>query len=84
MSGIELVAAIVAAFFAFGIAAGVLGVMALSAMRGHRENEDSRRRASNYDLDQPGAIDWEDRPGWAEPPGPDDGDLPPPWPGRRG
>lgn len=99
MSGIELVAGVVAAFFAFGIAAGVLGVTALSAVRSHRENEDRRRRAGRYDLDQtavidwtshqgprrPGGPDWEDRPGWEEPPGADHrNDLPPPWPGRRG
>ena len=95
MRGIELVAGVIAAFFAFGIAAGVLGVMALSARRTRREDEDRR----GYDLDQTAAIDWtgqdrpgphrhgghwEDRPGWEEPPGPDEGDLPPRWPGRRG
>jgi hypothetical protein len=36
VSGIELVAGVIAAFFAFGIVAGVLAVIALSALRSHR------------------------------------------------
>lgn len=40
MSGVELVAGIIAAFFAFGIAAGALAVIALSAVRRYRERDD--------------------------------------------
>ena len=44
MSGVELVAGVTAAFFAFGIMAGVLAVIALSAVRGHRMREEKRHR----------------------------------------
>jgi len=98
MSGIELVAGVIAAFFAFGIVAGVLAVIALSALRRHRVRG-RRRGFGEYDPNQaqhidqarrgvprqPGAPDWEDRPGWKQPPdsGESDDTLPP-WPGRRG
>jgi hypothetical protein len=68
VSGVELLAGIVAAFFASGIVMGVLAVIALSAMRGHRKRANRRRRS--------------DRPGWEDPPGPDgNDDNPPRWPG---
>jgi hypothetical protein len=93
MSGIELVAGVIAAFFAFGIVAGALAVIALSALRRHRTRDARRRRFGEYDPNQtqqidwtrravprqPGAYDWEDRPGSDE-----SDDLRPPWPGRRG
>ena len=94
MSGFGLVAGVVALFFACGVLTGVLGVMALSAMRGHRRGR--RTDASRYARDQadtldwtwqrrPKGPDWEDRSGWSEPPGSDESDdLRPPWPGRRG
>ena len=96
MSGVELVAGVTAAFFAFGIMAGVLAVIALSAMRGHRMREGKRHRFGRYGRDQtepidwtrsagpgrPRGPDWEDRPGWEEQPGPDDDDdTSPRWPG---
>ena len=99
MSGVELVAGVVVAFFAFGIVAGVLAVIALSAFRGHRARGGRRRGFGEYDPKQtqpgdwtpsgiprqPGGPDWEDRPGWSPPPGPDDSDdISPRWPGRRG
>jgi hypothetical protein len=40
VTGIELVAGVIAAFFAFGIVAGVLAVIALSAVRRHRRGDD--------------------------------------------
>jgi hypothetical protein len=40
VSGIELVAGVITAFFAFGIVAGVLAVIALSALRRHRQADD--------------------------------------------
>ncbi len=96
MSGFWLVAGVVALFFAAGILTGVLGVMALSAMRGHRQRRGRRPDADRYARDQadtldwtwqrrPRGSDWEDRSGWTEPPGSDESDdLRPPWPGRRG
>jgi hypothetical protein len=95
MSGFWLVAGVVALFFACGVLTGVLGVMALSAMRGHRQRRGRRPDASRSAQDhadtldwtwrRPRGPDWEDRSGWTEPPGSDEGaDLRPPWPGRRG
>ena len=95
MSGFWLVAGVVALFFACGILTGVLGVMALSAMRDHRGRKASRRRPSRYAQDRadtlvltrprrPTGPDWEDRPGWEEQRRSDEiGELPPPWPGGR-
>ena len=79
MSGIELVAGVIAAFFAFGIVAGVLAVIALSALRGHRARGERNRGFGEYDPNQIQTINM--------PPPNDPGegdDLPPPWPGHRG
>lgn len=79
MSGSELVAGVIAAFFAFGIVAGGLAVIALSALRGHRARGERRRGFGEYDPNRTQPI------GWTPPGGLDEGDdLPPPWPGRRG
>jgi hypothetical protein len=95
VSGFWLVAGVVALFFACGILTGVLGVMALSAMRGRRRRQGRRPYTSRYARDQgdtldftwprrPSGPDWEDRPGWEEPRRSDEtGELPPPWSGRR-
>jgi hypothetical protein len=73
VSGVELVAGVIAAFFAFGIVAGVLAVIALSALRGHRARDGRRRRFGEYDPNQ------------TQPMGSGESDdAPPPWPGRRG
>jgi hypothetical protein len=90
--GFGLVAGVVALFFAAGILTGVLGVMALSAMRDHRgrgaRRRDATRRAETLDWDRPrwpAVPDREERPGWTKPSGSDESDdLQPPWPGRRG
>ena len=79
MSGIELVAGVIAAFFAFGIVAGVLAVIALSALRGHRARGERHRGFGEYDPNQTRPIDLTPR----NRPDEDD-DLRPPWPGRRG
>jgi hypothetical protein len=79
VSGIELVAGVIAAFFAFGIVAGVLAVIALSALRGHRARDERHRSFGEYDPNRTQSI------GWIPPDDPDeDDDLPPPWPGHRG
>lgn len=95
MSGFGLVAGVVTLFFAAGILTGVLGVMALSAVRDHRGRATRRRHPSRYaprqaeTLDwtwprRPSGPDWEDRPGWEEERRPDEiGEAPPPWPGGR-
>jgi hypothetical protein len=68
----EAVAAIIAVFFGFGIAMGVLIVVALPAFRRHRDERmrmrDNRRRYL-------GGGDWR------EPPSSDDERNPPRWPG---
>jgi len=92
VSGFGLVAGVVALFFACGIVTGVLAVMSLSAMRGHRRRRGRRRNAQEKadTLDwtwprRPSGPDWEDRPGWDERRGSDEIDESlPPWPGRRG
>jgi hypothetical protein len=79
VSGIELVAGVIAAFFAFGIVAGVLAVIALSALRGHRARGERHRGFGEHDPDRTRPI------GWIPPKRPGKGDdLPPPWPGHRG
>ena len=91
MTGFGLVAGVAALFFAAGILTGVLGVMALSAMRNHGGRGERRRyatrRADSLDWDRPrwpAGPDWEDRPGWEGQRRPDEiGEPPPPWPGGR-
>jgi hypothetical protein len=91
VTGFELVACVVALFFVAGILTGVLGVMALSAMRDRRGHGARRRpamrRAETLDWDRPrwpAGPDWEDRPGWEEQRRPDEiGEPPPSWPGGR-
>lgn len=94
MSGFGVVAGVVALFFTCGILMGVLGVMALSAMRTH-PRAPRRRYPSRYAVlkpentdrtwpRRPSGPDWEDRPGWEEERRPDEiGEAPPPWPGGR-
>jgi hypothetical protein len=79
VSGFGVVAVLFALFFACGILTGVLGVMALSAMRGHRGRGEQRQNFGDYDLGRTQPIDW-NRPVDL---GQGDG-SPPPWPGRRG
>jgi hypothetical protein len=85
MTGFELVAIVIAAFFVVGIGVGVLLVVALPALQrrlgtGDIGRGDPYRR--RYGL-PPGYGD-SGGPGWLEPPGADDDDSPPTWPGRRG
>jgi hypothetical protein len=88
--GLEVVAGVIAAFFAIGIGIGVLLVVVMPVLRRRRgtratgrENDDRQR----YGL-PPGYGDDDDySPGWQEPPrpdAPDAGEGPPHWPGRRG
>ena len=83
MSGVELVAAVVAAFFIIGIAVGVVVVIAISVLRAHRDREDTdggRVPAERQDLAQSGWVGTTGA-GWQEPPGPDDeNDDRPRWP----
>jgi hypothetical protein len=91
VSGFGLVAGVVVLFFACGIVTGVLGVMALSAMRDHGGRGERRRyatrRADSLDWDRPrwpAGPDREDRPGWEGQRRPDEiGEPPPLWPGGR-
>jgi hypothetical protein len=91
VTGFGIVAGVVALFFVAGILTGVLGVMALSAMRNHRgrgaRRRDATRRAETLGWDRPrwpAGPDWEDRPGREEQRHPDEiGEAPPTWPGGR-
>jgi hypothetical protein len=84
-------AGVVALFFVAGILTGVVGVMALSAMRDHggrgERRRDATRRADSLDWDRPrwpAGPGWEDRPGREEQRYPDEiGGPPPQWPGGR-
>jgi hypothetical protein len=82
--GFEVVASVIAAFFAIGIGVGVLLVIALPAL-GRRRGARAIGREDNYrhPYGLPPGYGDDDGPGWQEPPGPDDDDSPPPWPGRR-
>jgi hypothetical protein len=93
VSGFGIVAGVVALFFACGISMGVLGVIALSAIR-TRGRAPRRRNPSRYvvlreNVDRtwprrPAGPDREDRPGWEGQRRPDEiGEPPPPWPGGR-
>jgi hypothetical protein len=70
VSAVELVAGVVLAFFAIGIAVGVIGVVALGTVRGRRKTPGQAR------TDHP----------HSRPPDPDDDedDSPPRWPGQLG
>jgi hypothetical protein len=66
VSAVVFAAAVVSAFFAIGIAVGVVGVIALGAIRAHRGIRDQAPAARSY----------------ARRPGPDEeDDGPPRWPG---
>jgi hypothetical protein len=95
VSGFWVVAGVAALFFACGILTGVLGVMALSAMRDHRRHQRRHPNTSQYARNKVDTLDWtwprrtsgpdwEDRPGWEEQRRSDEiGESPPPWPGGR-
>jgi hypothetical protein len=71
VSAVELVTGVVSAFFAIGVAVGVISVIALGAIRGRRQGADrapDRRAHAGVDA---GHGDEKD-------------DGPPRWPGRLG
>ena len=92
MTGFGIVAGVVALFFAAGILTGVLGVMALSAMRDHRGRGARRRyaarRAEQHSTGtghggQP-VLTGKTGPAGKDSYAPDEiGEPPPPWPGGR-
>ena len=85
MRGFEVVASVIAAFFVIGIGVGVLLVVAMPALRRRRGTRDiGREERYRHPYGLPPGYGNSDGPGWQEPPGPNDDDLPPPWPGRRG
>lgn len=71
MSAIGFVAGVVSAFFAIGIAVGVISVIALGAIKGRRGPSGLAR------TDRPPAS----RPGPGDDDKDDEGDGPPRWPG---
>ena len=79
MSSFGLVAGVAALFFACGILTGVLGVLALSAMRGQQVRGERHRGFGEYDPNQTQLIDLRPHDSTDE-----SDDIPPPWPGRRG
>jgi hypothetical protein len=71
VSAVELVTGVVSAFFAIGVAVGVIGVVALGAIRGSRQAANrARDRRTHADVDVD--VSHEDEK--------DEG--PPRWPGR--
>jgi hypothetical protein len=85
VSGFELVAGVIAAFFVIGIGVGVIVMIALSALRYRRALRDDDRPSGRYRR----PLGWRDEgTDWREPPGPDlyeddeSGDGPPRWPDR--
>jgi hypothetical protein len=73
------VAGVTGIFFLFGVAFGVLAVIAASARRG-----DTKRVRRGSRAGWPTGWDTTTEAGWEEPPGPGDGgedDTPPRWPG---
>jgi hypothetical protein len=83
--GFEVVAGVIAAFFVIGIGVGVLLVVAMPALRRRRGARDiGREDYYRYPYGLPPGYGGNDGPGWQEPPVPDDDDLTPRWPGRRG
>jgi hypothetical protein len=82
--GFEVVASVIAAFFIIGIGVGVLLVFALPALRKRGGAHDIGREDDHRPYGLPPGYGDNGGPGWQEPPGPDDGEAPPPWPGRRG
>jgi hypothetical protein len=87
VSSFGVVAGVAALFFVCGTLTGVLGVMALSAMRDHRQRR--HPNASRYTRDQADTLDWTwprrpSGPDWEEQRRSDEiGELPPPWSGGR-
>jgi hypothetical protein len=86
---VDLVTAVIVAFFALGIIAGIACVIAISALhsaraRARREHAPPKsRNAMDHEFGD-GRTYRDDR-DWEEPPSPDDGDEGPPhWPGYRG
>ena len=75
MSPLELVAAVIIVFFGFGIAMGVLIVVALPAFRRYREE---RRRMRGNRRRYMNGGDWQDLPPRNDR---DDEERPPRWPG---
>lgn len=85
MRGFEVVASVIAAFFFVGMGVGVLLVIALPALRRRRGTPEIRWDGDyRPPFGPPSGYDENDYPGWQPPPDPDDGEGPPPWPGRRG
>ena len=84
MRGFEVVAGVIAAFFFIGIGVGVLLVIALPALRRRRATQEIGWGRDYRPYGLPPGYGDDDGAGWQEPPGPDDGEAPPPWPGRRG
>jgi hypothetical protein len=82
--GFEVVASVIAVFFFTGIGVGVLLVIALPALRRRRDGQDIGSGDDYRRYGLPPSYGDDDDPGWQEPPGPDDDQGPPRWPGRRG
>jgi hypothetical protein len=85
VSGLEVVASVIGAFFFIGIGVGVLLVIALPALHRRRDargitwdGDYHRRYGPPTDYGDDNGL------GWEEPPAPDEGDNPPRLPDRRG
>jgi hypothetical protein len=77
---VDLVTAVIVAFFALGIVAGIACVIAISALHSSRVRT-RRERAELESREAMGHGFGNDRSGWEEPPGSDEDEGPPHWPG---
>ena len=84
MRGFEVAASVIAAFFVIGIGVGVLLVIALPVLRRRRDTRYASRNDRRRRYGLPPDYGENDGPGGQEPPGPDNDERPPPWPGHRG
>ena len=81
MTGFDFVAGVIAAFFILGIGVGVIAVIALSALKRAQGRPGGGPRRPRRPGGGVGPASAGSSPGWEEPPGPDETDDGPRWPG---
>ena len=81
MTGFGFVVGVIAAFFILGIGVGVIAVIAMSALKRAQGRPGGRPRRPGRLGASVGPRSVGGGPGWEEPPGPDETDDGPRWPG---
>ena len=84
MTGFDFVAGVIAAFFILGIGVGVIAVIAMSALKRAQGRPGGGPRRPHRPPRPGGSVGPPSAgggPGWEEPPGPDETDDRPRWPG---